>query len=274
MALVTVSTFAEFLTAIATSGNTIILANDLDANGYIFTATKTISSDIDGNGHTIYNLQNDGTNINLFSVSSGRTIKNTNFYNIYCSWGLFNSYGSSGSHVVIKNCNFQGRVGYFLLGNYVDMSFCAINFTSVNRIMISAAYVNASQCYFNHGDTATNAVPNGSGNWFYNYNSCKYVDCYFSGKIHITTTGGHEFVAGGGSSKNCVINVNVDYQGVTSGTFTIGSGFSTGTGISIFNNSKITTTLNNSAGNTQMYPLSDTAMKDRDSIAAVGFPIL
>lgn len=274
MALVTVSTFSEFLTAIATAGNTIMLANDIDANGYIFTSTKYIYSDIDGNGHTIWNLQNDGTNNGLFVIASGVTIQNVNFYNIYASWTFFTPSGTSGAHVVIKNCNFQGRVAQLITGTYLDMSFCVINMISVNRQMIGTSYANVSQCYLNHGETATTVVGNGSGNWFYNYNSCKYTDCYFSGKVHITTTSGHEFIAGGGQSKNCVINVDVAYQGVTTGTFTIGSGFSTGTGISIFNNSKITTTLNNSAGNTQMYPLTDTEMKDRNSIATVGFPIL
>lgn len=118
MATVTVSSFSEFLTAAAVSGDTVVLPEDqeweidsLYPEGY----TGNISlncSEIRGNGTTLKNLHLHG----VFNCGGDITIRNLKLINLVCDGNGGSSYNS---------CLFSAAASY--LSNVITMDHCTIS---------------------------------------------------------------------------------------------------------------------------------------------------
>ena len=128
MAVVEVGTWADLVTQLAVSNNTVKLANDIDCNDEIpmgVASSVTVASDFDGQGHTIRNLRSHLTSpVTIFKTSGPsegtRTFRNIDFVNLILDKGngadivLIQSNFFS-SRLNITNCRFVGRRNTYLM---------------------------------------------------------------------------------------------------------------------------------------------------------------
>lgn len=251
MADIHVSTIADFKTALQTAGATVILDSDLDFNSTTISGNfaSVQATEIDGQGHTLYNIQS-ASSSSVFStgVTSLITWHNINFYNVLLlgSGYLISGYNASNQKVLISECKVQGKANrlFQYLNNVSSVEGAkgciksAFNINSDCRFN-EPAY---SLCYFTFAE---------SSNTWNTYQSLNMVDCYLSGHANLPAT-------------------------------TIMSSQSARNVINIYNDANTTPTLQGSyilynsdrATFNGGIPLTDSALKDRDAVAATGFPIL
>lgn len=251
MADIHVSTIPDFKTALQTAGAKVILDSDLDFNSTTISGTfaNVQANEIDGQGHTIYNIQSaSSASVFVAYVTSLITWHNINFYNFLLlgSGYLITGYNAYNHNVLISECKFQGKAKN--LFQYLN------NSSSVeggNGCVRSAFNIN-SDCYFQ--------IPN--------YSQCCFIlaessntwdprdllliyDCYLSGHARIPAT----TILSSSSQRN-VINIYND----SNTTPTLQGSYI------LYNSDRATF----SGG----IPLTDAQLKDRDAVAATGFPIL
>lgn len=251
MADIHVSTIADFKTALQTAGSTVILDNDLDFNNTTIASSfaSVQATEIDGQGHTLYNIQSASlSSVFATGTTSNVVWHNVNFYNLLLlgSGYLISGYNVNNQKVLISECKVQGKANrLFQYLNSVSSveggKGCvrsAFNINSDCRFQ-EPSY---SLCYFNF--TASTSP------WS-TYTSARLYDCYLSGHANIPANN----IISSQSERN-VIN--------------------------IYNDSNTTPTLQGSyilynsdrATFNGGIPLTDNELKDRDAVAATGFPIL
>lgn len=181
MADIHVTTPDGLKTALQTSGATVILDNDLDFNAVTMGSSAWASitaADLDGQGHTIYNIQS-GSSGTIFKNNQASStifkIHNVNFYNLLLlgTGVLCDGYSSTYHNLNLTECKIQGKANR-LFGSYLQNTYsvdhCNFKINGDCRIY-DASY---SLCYFDF-DTPQS-----------NYNNNTYlaaVDCYFKGHI-------------------------------------------------------------------------------------------
>lgn len=250
MADIHVSAIADFKTALQTAGATVILDNDLDFNSTTISGTFAIvqATEIDGQGHTIYNIQSaSSSSVFAAGVTSLITWHNINFYNVLLLGNgyLISGYNVSNQRVLISECKVQGKL---------NRLFQYLNNSSVeggHGCVRSAFNINSdcrfnepiySECYFILGESSTA---------FSTYSSLTMTDCYISGHARFPAA----TIMSSQSARN-VINVynDADTTPTLQGSYIL------------YNSDRATFT----GG----IPLTDNELKDRDAVAATGFPIL
>lgn len=175
-------TAQEFIDAVK-AGGTVEVDSDIDFNEYIFTQSNNITmsgeTTINGNGHTLLNLQQ-GTGNRIFTfTNTNNIINNLKIRNVNCpSIPLFYHSGSTTSHNVLNECEISGYI-YELFEqnysyNYLDVTKCSLN---INRFVGFRG--NLIDCYivFNNyiGATIDQIYLGGS-----------MRNCYVKGEIAIT----------------------------------------------------------------------------------------
>lgn len=251
MADIHVSTIADFKTALQTAGATVILDNDLDFNSTTISGTfaSVQATEIDGQGHTLYNIQS-ATSSSVFTtgVTSLITWHNINFYNVLLlgSGYLISGYNVSNQHVLVSECKVQGKLNR--LFQYLN------NTSSVeggHGCVKSAFYIN-SDCRFNEPFySLCYFILDESSTTFSTYSSLVMHDCYLSGHANLPAA----TIMSSQSARN-VINIynDADTTPTLQGSYIL------------YNSDRATF----SGG----IPLTDNELKDRDAVAATGFPIL
>lgn len=251
MADIHVSTIPDFKTALQTAGAKVILDSDLDFNSTTISGTwaNVKATEIDGQGHTLYNIQSaSSSSVFVAYVTSLITWHNINFYNVLLlgSGYLISGYNVSNQQVLIKECKVQGKLNR--LFQYLNDSSSVEGGAGCVR---SAFNIN-SDCRFNETKyTECYFILQESTATFSTYSSLLMYDCYMSGHARFPAS-------------------------------TIMSSQSARNVINIYNDADTTPTLN---GRYILYnsdratfsggiPLTDTELKDRDAVAATGFPIL
>lgn len=251
MADIHVSTIPDFKTALQTAGAKVILDSDLDFNSTTISGTfaSVRATEIDGQGHTIYNIQS-ASSSSVFSagVTSLITWHNINFYNFLLlgSGYLISGYNVYNRNVLISECKFQGKANnlFQLLNNspsVEDGNGCvrsALNINSDCNFQIP----NYSLCYF---------ILAASSNSWRNESYLLIYDCYLSGHANLPAA----TILSSSSQRN-VINIynDADTTPTLQGSYIL------------YNSDRATFT----GG----IPLTDSELKDRDAVAATGFPIL
>lgn len=275
MAVVHVTTWAEFKSAIATAGNTVIVDNNLDANGTYTTSNLSLAaSNIQGNGHTIYNIMGSttifsGTNANSHSISD------LNFANCDTSSASSSTVGalfraSSASYPVnLTRCNIQGNLRLIGYG-YVRLSSCAIVMSGNSHAGIinnttSSTGCYVESCYFDLGETYTL-----TGDSLFGY--CYMYKCYFKGKLKLSASKNINGNYGSDNNYNNVYNMYVSSTDDTARTLRI-NGQAGGSAVSIINADRIAANIT-LANNTAVAELTDAQMKDASYISSTGFPII
>ena len=251
MADIHVSDIQSFKTALETQGATVILDNDLDFNSTTISGNfaSVKAAEIDGQGHTIYNIQS-ASSSSVFSsgVTSLITWHNVNFYNVLLlgSGYLISGYNVSNQHVLIKECKVQGKL---------NRLFQYLNSTSSvegGRGCIKSAFNINSDCRFNEPSySLCYFILGESSSTFSTYSSLIMYDCYMSGHARFPAS----TILSSQSARN-VINIynDADTTPTLQGSYIL------------YNSDRATF----SGG----IPLTDAQLKDRDAVAATGFPIL
>lgn len=251
MADIHVSDIQSFKTALETANAKVILDNDLDFNATTISGTfaNVQATEIDGQGHTIYNIQS-ATSSNVFEayVTSLITWHNINFYNFLLLGGgyLISGFNEYNHNVLISECKFQGKANRLFrhLNNIPSVeggNGCVRSAFNINSDCLFQI-PNYSQCYF--------ILAESSNTW--NASDLLMIrDCYLSGHARIPAT---EILST--SSQRNVINIynDADTTPTLQGSYIL------------YNSDRATF----SGG----IPLTDSELKNRDAVAATGFPIL
>lgn len=251
MADIHVSNIADFKTALQTAGAKVILDSDLDFNSTTISGTfaNVQATEIDGQGHTIYNIQS-ASSSNVFNayVTSLITWHNINFYNFLLlgSGYLITGYNAANHNVLISECKFQGKAKN--LFQYLNFS------TSVEggAGCVRSAFNINSDCHFQTPNYAQcNFIFAESSNSWNPNDLLSIYDCYLSGHARIPAMTILSF-----SSQRNVINIYNDADTTPSlqGSYIL------------YNSDRATF----KGG----IPLTDAQLKNRDAVAATGFPIL
>lgn len=163
MAVIHVNSWETFLTAVNTSGATVILDSDLDAGNDIRTSKINVKAiEVDGQNHTIYNITSthNGDDFNCdVSSSHTPTFKNINFYNIASTGTGRNNaffYASSG-HFYLKNCRFQGIINKSFIVR-TDLIQCSCNFDRLGFLGGSDSSNDISECWIDIGNCVLNTT--------------------------------------------------------------------------------------------------------------------
>lgn len=243
---VTVTTWAEFKSAVGTSNEVVELANDIDcASEPVTTAIQIRCAQVIGHDHKITRIVNTGANY-TFQYIAGNTVfdhvKFTDIYHLPTTDSAAFLYGG----LTFNDCQFQGAFKYFANGQ-----------------------VKFERCTFSFADgtmAATRPIFDSSG-------SMKYCWADIGEQTYNTTTSNGAIRT---AAENCY------FKGKLSGTF---GRLATSAGYCVFNIYSTVTAiisitavcLNNSdrAPNiTGATNLTDTQLKDRAAVQATGFPLI
>lgn len=163
MAVIHVNSWDSFLTAVNTTGATVILDTDIDAGNDIRTSKIEVKCvEADGQNHTIYNITSthNGDDFNCdVSSSHTPTFKNINFYNIASTGTGRNNaffYASKG-HFNIKNCRFQGIINKSFIVR-TDLIQCSCNFDRLGYLGGADSSNNISECWIHLGNSVLNTT--------------------------------------------------------------------------------------------------------------------
>jgi len=271
MAVVHVTNWAEFKSAVAVSGNTVIVDNNIDANGSYVTSPITIScTTIQGGGHTIYNIYG---NTNIFNGASNtrHVVEDLNFANVDTSaassgGSIFRGTGSS-TYIDVYRCNIQGNLKLVASG-YTTFTSCAIVISGggihYGFSNMAAGGPHFTQCYIDLGEAFQIT---GTAFAVYTY----FRNCYFKGTWKLTQ---NTFFMGNSTpaqSYNNVFNVHLTADSAQTLSFFSSNG---GTDISIYNTDRINGNITMAGLRNCLIGLDDAKMKNATEIAAVGFPII
>lgn len=251
MADMHVSDIQSFKTALETADAKVILDADLDFNATTISGSfaSVKATEIDGQGHTLFNIQS-ASSSSVFATGTTSNVlwHNVNFYNVLLlgSGYLISGYNVSNQKVLISECKVQGKLNRLFtnlntattIENGIGCTKSAFNINSDCRFNEPRF----SLCYF---------ILNESPVEYSTYQSLVAKDCYFTG--HATYPAASILSS---LSERCVINVYND--AATTPRLQ-------GTNI-LYNSDRATFT----GG----IPLTDAELKDRDAVAATGFPIL
>lgn len=246
-----VSTIADFKIALETPDAKVILDADLDFNAATISGTfaSVRATEIDGQGHTLYNIQS-ASSSSVFTavVTSLITWHNINFYNFLLlgSGYLITGYNVYNHNVLISECKFQGKANnLFQLLNHSSSveggNGCVRSAFNINSDCHFQA-PNYSLCYFILAE---------SSNTWSTSDLLLIYDCYLSGHAKLPAT----TILSSSSQRN-VINIynDADTTPTLQGSYIL------------YNSDRATFS--------KGIPLTDAQLKDRDAVAATGFPIL
>lgn len=267
MATVHVTTAEQFLTAVAVEGNIVEIDSDIDFNA-IDAHTTIQCSEINGNGHSIYNIQSTDTN-DILNFNSSCTVTNIDFKNTLQTANASFIWGSKNANTIVTKCTFSGYYGRLGSGR-VTFNKCGINIQRClgRLVQDSQSYVpELIDCYI-HCDLyskTTNGAIVGTA-----VNRGTVVNSYFSGNVANLADGAIIFNLSS-SSKNNVFNVTISTTNSVSITYVYG-GNSAAENISLCNSSKIGSNISVTYG--YVTPLTDTQLKTPADVRATGFPLI
>lgn len=258
-----VSTWEELVQNVNVPYNEISITADIDANNFPIMSSILIQIGvtINGNGHTIYNIQN-GTNLSyIFNSLYDITISNTKFFNIFstANSGVFSN---SSAHFNFVDCEFQGAGANLFRNVNLTRCSCAWQVLGTGTLMENSSGL-CQDCYFNckksYAGEDTNTVFTGVGA------TTQFIGCLFEGDVTNNTSGSVMMFNCTSNSTSNVINVK------TSGdnAFTI-PGMST-SNISIVNTSVMETTPPSVDG---VALVNGDQFRDVDYLQSIGFAII
>lgn len=269
MAVIHVSNWNDFKTAITGDGNTVILDSDLDANGDIITDRIYVHAlEIDGQGHTIYNYTSthNGSDFYLDFYYNNNyincAIKNLNFYNIVVGGENRSEafFKARNGRFTITNCRLQGAINKELIQD-CTLKMCSCTFTKLRYIGGISDDNVIEECWFDIGDNICTSDES------YYRGDIRY--CYFKGSLDTKSlSSGRDIING-----VCTSSIfNLELSDSSENIKTINLCSRGASNICLFNNDKI----NNSADVIYSIPsnftgLSDANLKNPVAVNATGF---
>lgn len=267
MGTVHVTTAEQFLTAVTVVDNIIEIDNDLDFNAV--TTYPTINcAEINGNGHSFYNMQCNNRNT-ILGFNAACKMSNIAFKNtLHTDFGAFIR-GSGNGRVNVTKCTFSGRYGLLGTGN-VTFDKCGVNaLRFLGRVVEDSGnrYPSLNDCYIHadlYGSISDGMVIGWSGV------PLQIDNCYFSGLVANVPNNANLFCISD-TSKNNVFNVDVTANDAVSIRY-VYRGSADVANISLCNSDKIARNLSVTYGN--VTPLTDAQLKTPADVIATGFPLI
>lgn len=236
MAEVHIQTAQDFILQInsLTNSDTLYLDNDIDLQTISFSSIKNWNCNLDGQGHTIYNLQ---ASITPFRFSNqALSIKNVGFRNILnlSTNSLFTRNGDPADRkVTFENCQFQGKTGslstaaFKYIRCYIELTFSDVYLTRSGYT--SGRTTQIENCYF-----VIDITLDSTTNYRQMFETLDYMrNCYFKGTVKM----GNKDLRIGSNISDCVFNFNqVGTNTLRMGSFTL----SDASGVCIYNKDRIT----------------------------------
>lgn len=257
MAVVHVTTFTDFLTAVSVADDIVILDNDLDGNSQEITNTVAIAcAEIDGAGHTIYNVQCT-RDIYPFRFDAECNVHNCNWQNVLQTAGAALYQNTDRNRLItFSNCVYQGLFTGICRGNFSFIQ-CAFILQRNTGYAFSYYYSGVTlyleHCYFKSDNISSDGV----------YRSTRARGCYFEGTLNNPNSNALIF---DGYGDNSVYNIYVKSANAVSVFY--GSEQDTPC---IYNADRVDDTI---TVNRPFIPLTDEQMHSAAEIAAVGFDII
>lgn len=269
MAVVHVSTWNDFKTAITGEANTVILDSDIDASGDIISNRINVRAlEIDGQGHTIYNYTSthNGSDFYLEFYYNNNyincNIKNLNFYNIVVggenrSEAFFRAYRGK---FILTNCRLQGIINKELIQD-CQMVKCSCTFTKLKYLGGISDGNSIEECWFDLGNNVTTA------NELYFRGSISY--CYFKGSFDTKSLSNNQSIFRG----LCISSIfNVELTDSSENIKTIKLNYSDASNICLYNTDKLSFPANVTFSVQNNYTgLSDASLKNPVAVNATGF---
>lgn len=273
-----VNNIDDFLTAVNThtSNDTVILDKDIDAQTHDFKSVTTVKTNINGNGHTIYNIQSNTTVFQTTGSSSKDIlIENIAFKNNLLLGSVSTTIGSTVAlfysvYTTFSNVQFHGKtpavIKHGTSGNTIEKCYFEVN--CQNIVSGSSSVTNiVRDCYFNCEFILFNSANSNLANCFMN---TRVENCYFKGNVNVQATGsGLIYTSSTRYSYRNVFNFNIKSK-TAGNTFNLYANTSTGQK-SIYNTDKIDS---NVSLTTTAIPCTDTEMKNAQTLYDKGFDII
>ena len=267
MATVHVTTAQQFLTAVAVEGNIIEIDNDLDFNGIDAHAT-IYCTEINGNGHSIYNIQSTDTT-HILRFNRACRVTNIDFKNTLQTAKASFIWAGSRAGTTVTKCTFSGYYGGLGIGR-VTFDKCGVNIQRcIGRLVEdSNEYVpDLLDCYI-HCDLYSNTI-NGAIVGTTRYTS-HVNNCYFSGNVANLSNNAIVFCLTS-NSKNNVFNVDITSDSNIAINY-VNGGSGDSANVSICNSDKISSNITVTYG--YVTPMTDTQLKTPADVRATGFPLI
>ena len=256
---VTVSTWAEFKAALASSETIIEVMADIDANDDLPLASidvYAVEKTVNGNGHSLYNLSTGGVvNAAIIWLHANITFNDLNFYNCYRLEDYYFFRTGSTNRVYFNNCKIVGSASKTLAA-YADYTRCSISWTRARGIHINRE-CNFTYCWVHYDLTRTY----GDGDFEFGgvFNS------YLEGEWQNTFSGAGNRPGFGYWIDNSIINIKYPEAIVECNSSSSGA-------VSVYN---ITNAPNLAIKNTaNSKTATDAGMKDAAYLSALGFNIV
>ena len=269
MAVIHVSSWNDFKTAITGEANTVILDSDIDASGDIINNRINVKAlEIDGQGHTIYNYTSthNGSDFYIDFYYQGNyitcAIKNLNFFNIVVggesrSEAFFKAYHG---RFTLTNCRFQGAINKELIQD-CTMRQCSCSFTKLRYIGGISDDNSIEECWFDIGNNIC------TSNESYYRGNIKY--CYFKGSLDTKSIKSGRDVFNGFCTSSIF---NLELSDSSENIKTINLFSRDASNICLYNTDKLSFPANVTLSDKKNFTgLSDASLKNPEAVNATGF---
>lgn len=256
---VTVSTWAEFKAALASSETIIEVMADLDCNDdpplasiEVYAVGKTVN----GNGHTLYNLSTGGVvNAPIIYLSASITINELNFYNCYRLEDDYFFRTTSAVRAYFNDCKIVGSAAK-TLARYADYTRCSMSWKKARGVHINRE-CNFTYCWVHYDLTRTY----GDGEFEFG----GVFNCYLEGEWQNTFEGDGNRPGFGYWIDNSIINIKYPRAILECNSASSGA-------VSVYNITNAPNIVIYNSANSKT--ATDAGMKDAAYLAALGFNIV
>lgn len=269
MAVVHVTTWSDFKTAVGGTDNQVIVDNDIICDEMLSDAIVFNCESIDGQEHAIYNIQSELENAE-FRAGRVVTISNLGFLN-------FALYGISGSGMLVSSdygsrwfnlndCTFQGMTLKALFDDGCTCSRCSVSLSSC-RFLTSSGFqrpITLNECWI---DVGTATCKNDDNYFIFAH----LRNTYIKGTINLTSQNTQYDVIRG-NVVNCVFNVFI--KCATSRVINLRRNNEGISGVGLFNTDRIQTAAESDLHYNGWTGLTDGNLRSATAVQATGFPIV
>ena len=269
MAVVHVTTWSEFKTAVNGTDNQVIVDNDIVCDEMISDAIVFNCASVDGQEHAIYNIQSLRAQAE-FRAGRVVTISNLGFLN-------FALYGDSRNGMLVSSdwgsrwfnlndCQFQGMTLKALFDDGCTCSRCSVSLSSC-RYLTGEGYqrpITLNECWI---DVGTATCKNNDNYFIF----ADLRNTYIKGTINLTSQN-TQYDLIRGDAVNCVLNTYIKCD--TSRVINLryhNDGISR---VSLFNTNRIQIAAESDLHYSGWTGLTDSNLKSATAVQATGFPIV
>lgn len=270
MAVVHVSTWEDFKTAVAGTDNQVIIDNDIICNEILSDDMTWNCESIDGQEHAIYNIQ---STYNGTEFKAGRiiTVSNLGFLNFTLygtsqDHGMFKQTDYGRNRFVFNDCQFQGMSLKGLFDDGCECTRCSITLTSC-RFLISDSFQHEAffhECWIDLGTVTCKRGDN-----FIMFASLR--NTYVKGTINLTDeTDRFDIIRGYivNSIFNCYVKCTANR------TINLRYNNESIENVCLYNSDRIQVATESNFYHSGWTGLTDGNLKSATAVQATGFPII